>query len=68
MLPLTSDVLPAGIEILDLPGHCFDMVGFRTKEGTAYIADSLSSEEALAKYGIWLPLGSENDPGDPGLC
>lgn len=52
VLPLTSDVLPAGMEILDLPGHCFDMVGFRTKEGTAYIADSLSSEETLAKYGI----------------
>lgn len=51
-LPLTEDVLPAGMKLLELPGHCFDMVGFLTADGTAYIADSVSSEETLAKYGI----------------
>ncbi len=50
--PLTEDVLPAGIRLLALPGHSFDMVGFLTPEGTAYIADCVSSEETLAKYGI----------------
>lgn len=52
VLPLTSDILPEYMELLELPGHCFDMVGFRTKDGTAYIADSVSSEETLGKYGV----------------
>ena len=52
VLPLTDEVLPAGMKMLELPGHCFDMVGFLTEDGTAYIADCVSSEETLAKYGI----------------
>ena len=58
VLPLTEDVLPGGVTVLSLPGHSFDMVGFQTGDGTAYIADSVSSEETLAKYGIgylWNP-------------
>lgn len=51
-LPLTEDVLPDGMKLLELPGHSFDMVGFLTKDGTAYLADCVSSEETLAKYGI----------------
>jgi len=49
---LTPDVLPAGWEILPLPGHFFDMVGFKTPDGVAYIADCLSSEQTLQKYGV----------------
>ena len=49
---LTEDVLPEGWTIIELPGHSFDMAGFLTPDGNAYIADSLSSEETLAKYGI----------------
>ncbi len=52
VLPLTDEVLPAGMKMLELPGHCFDMVGFLTDDKTAYIADCVSSEETLAKYGI----------------
>lgn len=52
VLPLTEDVLPEGMKMLELPGHCFDMAGFMTEDGTAYIADSVSSEETLRKYGI----------------
>ena len=60
-LPLTPDVLPEGMELLRLPGHSFDMVGFLTKDGTAYIADCVSSRETLEKYGIgylWNPEAS----------
>ncbi len=56
--PLTAAVLPEGWEIIRLPGHSFDMVGFKTAEGTVYAADSVSSEETLNKYGIgymWHP-------------
>jgi len=49
---LTPDVLPEGWEIIDLPGHFFGMVGFRTPDGAAYIADSLSSRETIEKYRV----------------
>lgn len=48
---LTSEVLPNGIEMIDLPGHFFDMVGFRV-DNVIYLADCLSSKETLDKYQI----------------
>lgn len=51
-LPLTEAVLPEGLTMLPLPGHCFDMVGFRTAEDVVYLADCLSARETLEKYGI----------------
>jgi len=51
-LPLTEEALPAGWEMIPLPGHSFDMVGFRTPEQVVYLADCLSSEETLEKYRI----------------
>lgn len=50
--PLTEEVLPDGWELIPLPGHSFDMVGFRIPDGTVYLADCLSSEETLEKYQI----------------
>lgn len=49
---LTSDVLPDGFQMIPLPGHFFDMVGFRTPDDTVYLADCLSSRESLEKYQI----------------
>ena len=49
---LTEDVLPKGMSIIALPGHCFDMVGFRTADDVVYLADCLSSAETLEKYQI----------------
>ena len=49
---LTSDVLPDGFQMIPLPGHFFDMVGFRTPDDTVYLADCLSSRETLEKYQI----------------
>ena len=49
---LTPEVLPAGMEMIDLPGHFFGMVGFRTPDDVVYLADCLSSREILDKYGI----------------
>ena len=46
------DVLPDGLTAAYLPGHSFDMVGYRTADGNFYIGDSVSAEETLAKYGI----------------
>ena len=49
---LTPDVLPEGFALIPLPGHFFDMVGFRTPDDTVYLADCLSSRETLEKYRI----------------
>lgn len=49
---LTPAVLPEGFEIIGLPGHFFDMVGFRTPDDTVFLADCLSSRETLEKYRI----------------
>lgn len=43
---------PSEIEILPLPGHFFNMVGFRTPDGVVYLADCLSSRETIDKYRI----------------
>ena len=51
-LPLTAEALPEGMTAIDLPGHFFDMVGFRTADGVVYLADCLSSRETLDKYKI----------------
>ena len=49
---LTKGSLPEGFEIIPLPGHFFDMVGFRTPDDVVYLADCLSSRETLDKYRI----------------
>ena len=49
---LTQESLPDGFEIIPLPGHFFDMVGFRTPDDVVYLADCLSSRETLDKYQI----------------
>ncbi len=49
---LTKEALPDGFEMIELPGHFFDMVGFRTPDDVVYLADCLSGRETLDKYGI----------------
>ena len=59
VLPLTKDCLPEGTECIPLPGHSFDMVGFRTPDDVVYLADCVSNKENLDKYQIWFLV----DPG-----
>ncbi len=47
------------MKAVPLPGHSFDMVGFRTADDVVYLADCLSSRENLDKYQIWFLV----DPG-----
>ncbi len=49
---LTQDSLPEGFQLIHLPGHFFDMAGFRTPDDVVYLADCLSSKETLEKYQI----------------
>ncbi len=45
--PQSSD-----LEVVWLPGHSWDMSGYRTADGALYLADCLSSAETLEKYRI----------------
>lgn len=49
---LTAEALPEGMQSIPLPGHFFDMVGYRSADGVVYLADCLSSRETLEKYRI----------------
>ncbi|MBQ0038746.1 MAG: MBL fold metallo-hydrolase [Clostridiales bacterium] len=51
-VPFTDPDFPKEVEILPLPGHFFDMVGFRLPDGTVFLADCLSSDASLEKYQI----------------
>lgn len=48
--PLSEDILPDGLEIIDLKGHSLGMVGFKTRDDAYFLADALVSEETLEKY------------------
>lgn len=47
---LTDPAFPKEVEIIKLPGHFFDMTGYRTPDNTVFLADCLSSAAALDKY------------------
>ena len=49
---MTRESLSKGFEMIPLPGHFFDMVGFRTPDDVVYLADCLSRRETLDKYQI----------------
>ena len=50
--PFDDPAFPPAVERIPLPGHTFDMTGFRTPDGTVFLADCLCSPETLEKYGI----------------
>ena len=50
--PLVPEALPSGLEMLPLPGHCYEMAGFRTADDVVFLADCLSSAETLEKYQV----------------
>lgn len=49
---LTQDSLVEGLSVIKLPGHSFDMVGFKTSDNVIFLADCLSSAQTLEKYQI----------------
>jgi glyoxylase-like metal-dependent hydrolase (beta-lactamase superfamily II) len=48
----TDPDFPKEVEVIPLPGHFFDMVGFRIPDGTVFLADCLSSRSTLEKYQV----------------
>ena len=58
--PLTPETLPAGLSCMELPGHLFSMVGFRTPDDVVYLAVNTHWEEVsitlpkIPRYMRWL--------------
>ncbi|PKM73758.1 MAG: MBL fold metallo-hydrolase [Firmicutes bacterium HGW-Firmicutes-16] len=52
VLDISDEGFPQELEVISLPGHFFDMIGIRTPDGTAFLADCISSRETLEKYRI----------------
>ncbi len=50
--PLEPEALPPDWKCIPLPGHAFDMAGFRTPDGAVCLADCLASEATLAKHQV----------------
>ena len=48
----SDESFPKVIEVIPLPGHFFDMVGFRMLDGVVFLADCISSRETLDKYAV----------------
>ncbi len=44
--------LLGGINIIPLPGHSFNMYGFKTKDNIIFLGDALASVESIEKYKI----------------
>lgn len=49
---VTDSDFPKGVEVIPLPGHFFDMVGYRMPDGTFFAADCVSSKATLDKYAV----------------
>lgn len=49
---LTTKDLPEGWSTIPLPGHYFNMVGYRTVDNIVFLADCLVGKEILDKYKI----------------
>ncbi len=49
---IAESVLPCGFEVIDLPGHSFEMIGIKTPDNVFFAADCVSSTVTLEKYGI----------------
>ena len=50
--PFSHPDFPKEVEIIPLPGHYFDMVGFRMPDGCVFLADCISSRATLEKYAV----------------
>ena len=48
----SDESFPKEVEVISLPGHFFDMVGFRMPDNVVFLADCISSRETLDKYAI----------------
>ena len=49
---LSTSVLPPNWSIVDLSGHCYQMVGYRTPDQVLFMSDAVLSKHTLDTYGV----------------
>lgn len=49
---LSDPSFPSEVEVIDIPGHFFDMVAYRLPDDTVFLADCMFRQEILDKYRI----------------
>ena len=49
---LSKEILPEGLEMVDLNGHSFSMVGIKTKDDVWFLGDSVASHDTIQKHHI----------------
>lgn len=52
VLPVTPDILPAGISCIHVDGHSFEQLAYRTPDDVWFVADSVIAAETFPKYKI----------------
>lgn len=52
-LDISDESFPAELEVIPLQGHFFDMIGIKTPDNIAFIADCVTNENILSKYHIF---------------
>lgn len=52
VVDVSDEDFPKEVEVIPLPGHFFDMVGYRIPDGTVFVADCVSSKATLEKYAV----------------
>lgn len=57
---LTKEVLPKGLEIINLAGHAYSMVGIKTDDNVCFIGDSLVSEDIIEKHHVSYAFNVKN--------
>ena len=51
-IDICHDSFPKVLEVIQLPGHFFDMIGIRTPDDVVFLADCISSASTLEKYKV----------------